>query len=77
MMSSMRLSDSRRNSMWRKPALRRGDTTTPAKRVSSDSICEADDTSFCVLSGCNWPSIWLISTVSSGLTLSSVSTKKR
>ena len=57
--------------------LRIGVTTTPANRVNSDSICEADDTSFWVLSGCNWPSSWLISTRSSGLMVSSVSTKKR
>ena len=34
--------------MWRKPALRRGVITTPAKWVRSDSSCEAETTSFCV-----------------------------
>ena len=34
--------------MWRKPALRRGVMTTPAKCVRSDRSCEAETTSFCV-----------------------------
>src|SRR5207249_320 len=58
-------------------AQRRGATTTPAKCVRSERICEAAATTRCGSSGRSWPSICWRSTTSIGRTVRSESTNRR